>query len=290
MKLVPLAFESFGVRSMCTYVETDQKILIDPGTSIAPKRFKLPPSTEEIITLKQSRYQIAKYGGLADIITISHYHHDHFTPFEENRFLESSHDSALGIYNGKKIFLKDPNNHINKNQEKRARKLLSDLQKIPCEIEFSDGKDFQIGDTQLKFSPALAHGKENSPLGYVVAVSILYKNEKLMHASDIQGPISDKALKYVLREDPDILILSGPPLYLLRYALSKEDYEKSKEHLKHLSDNIPKIILDHHLLRTKRGLKLINELNENNNLISASQFCGEEPLLLESQRKKLHLK
>ncbi|WP_286244027.1 hypothetical protein [Methanobacterium ferruginis] len=42
MKIVPLAFESMGVRSMATFLETDQKILVDPGTSIAPKRFGFP--------------------------------------------------------------------------------------------------------------------------------------------------------------------------------------------------------------------------------------------------------
>lgn len=42
MNIVPLAFESMGVRSMATFVETDQRILIDPGTSIAPKRFGFP--------------------------------------------------------------------------------------------------------------------------------------------------------------------------------------------------------------------------------------------------------
>lgn len=47
MKVIPLAFESMGVRSMATFVETDQKILIDPGTSIAPKRFGYPPYKTE---------------------------------------------------------------------------------------------------------------------------------------------------------------------------------------------------------------------------------------------------
>lgn len=277
---------------MCIYVETDQKILIDPGTSVAPKRFKLPPSIEEIITLKQTRHEISKYAELSDLITISHYHHDHFTPFEENRFLDSSKKVAKDMYNGKKIFLKDPNKHINKNQASRAQKLLSELKNIPCQVEFSDDKEFQVGDTHLKFSSALPHGKDNSPLGYVIAVSISYNNEKFMHASDIQGPISKTALDYVLDENPDILILSGPPLYLLRYALSKEDFEKSKENLKEICTHIPKIILDHHLLRTQRGLKIISELNENKSahIIAASEICGKEPLLLESQRKKLHLK
>jgi len=35
IKVIPLADESFGVRSMCTYIETpDVKILTDPGVSL----------------------------------------------------------------------------------------------------------------------------------------------------------------------------------------------------------------------------------------------------------------
>ncbi len=37
IKITPLAFESMGVRSMCTLVETkDLKVLVDPGVSVAP--------------------------------------------------------------------------------------------------------------------------------------------------------------------------------------------------------------------------------------------------------------
>ena len=44
LKVKPLAFDSFGVRSMATFVETDDvAVLIDPSVSLAPKRYKLPP-------------------------------------------------------------------------------------------------------------------------------------------------------------------------------------------------------------------------------------------------------
>ena len=47
MKIIPLAAESLGVRSMATYVEAGQTgILIDPGATLSPSRFNLPPSTE----------------------------------------------------------------------------------------------------------------------------------------------------------------------------------------------------------------------------------------------------
>src|SRR4029453_10091458 len=48
MKVIPLAAESLGVRSMATYVEVGRTgILIDPGATLASSRFGLPPAEEE---------------------------------------------------------------------------------------------------------------------------------------------------------------------------------------------------------------------------------------------------
>ncbi|MDO8869160.1 MAG: MBL fold metallo-hydrolase [Methanobacteriaceae archaeon] len=291
MKIIPLAFESLGVRSMCTFVQTDQGILIDPGTSVAPKRFKLPPSLEEITALKESREKIVEYSKKSSIITISHYHHDHFTPFESNKFLESSSKIAYGIYSGKKIFLKNPDSNINKNQSSRAKKLIKNLKSVDdTEITYSDNQEFQIGDTNIKFSSALHHGSDYSHLGYIVAVSITFNGEKLLHASDVQGPISDMALEYILNENPDRIILSGPPLYLLGYALSDEDITKARANLEKICQKIPHVVVDHHLLRTKKGLEFINDINEMENVdvMPASCILQKKPLLLESERKTLY--
>ncbi|MBU4534689.1 MAG: MBL fold metallo-hydrolase [Euryarchaeota archaeon] len=297
MKILPLGFESMGVRSMCTYVETDQKILIDPGTALAPLRFKLPPSYEELITLKRIRSSINTRAKESNIITISHYHHDHFTPFEDNIYLESKIEDAKILYSGKKVFLKNPHQNINQNQKKRAKKLIANLKILPgCEIIYSEGeansKSFKCGETELTFSPALPHGKKGSPLGTVVALSIDYNGQKMMHASDVQGPISKNGLEYILKESPDILILSGPPHYLKGYILSEEDFIKSLQNLKEIGNQIPQIIVDHHLLRNDDGLKIIKTLNRNisGKLIPASQLINKKPLLLESQRKKLSIK
>lgn len=276
---------------MCTFVQTDQGILIDPGTSIAPKRFKLPPSKPEFEALKESRRKILEYANKSSIITISHYHHDHFTPFESNKFLESSSKAAYKIYSGKKLFLKNPQQNINKNQASRAKKLLQNLETIDVdEINYSDGHKFQIGDTNLKFSPALPHGGDNGPLGYIVGCSITYQGKKLLHASDVQGPMSDIALEYILSESPDKLILSGPPLYLLGYVLSSADLKKAKANLEEICQKVPQVVVDHHLFRSKNGLDFIKEISKttNSKIIPASLIIEKEPVLLESERKKLY--
>ena len=81
IRIVPLASESFGVRSMCTYVETsDVKVLLDPGASLAPNRFGFSPHPKEHETMMKCRERISKSAEKAEVVTISHYHFNHHTP------------------------------------------------------------------------------------------------------------------------------------------------------------------------------------------------------------------
>ncbi len=290
MKIIPLAFESLGVRSMATYIETDQKILIDPGTSIAPKRFGYPPWKNEFDALYETRARIEEYAEIADIITISHYHHDHYTPFELGKFLDSSPKSAEKIYQEKRLFIKHPTSQINKSQQKRASELLKNLEDLNCELDYSDGESFKIGDTVLKFSNPLSHGSEGSKLGYVVALTIRWDGKSLMHASDVQGPINDEAKHVILDEKPDILILSGPPTYLQGFAIERKDIENARRNLIEISSKIPKVVVDHHLLRDLRCFNFIKSVKEESGgeIIVASEIIDKEPYLLEARRKEFY--
>ncbi len=290
MKIIPLAFESMGVRSMATFVETDQKILIDPGTSIAPKRFGYPPWKNEFDALHETRVRIGEYAEKADIVTISHYHHDHYTPFELGKFLDSSPRVAEKLYQGKKLFIKHPTSQINKSQQKRASDFLKNLNDLNCEISYADGKSFEVGNTSIKFSTPLPHGSQGSKLGYVVAVTIRWDGKSFMHASDVQGPIYGEAKNVICEEKPDMLILSGPPIYLEGYAVEKADIEKARSNLIEIAEQIPKVIVDHHLLRSTRYLNFIKsvEKESGSEIRVASQIIGKEPDLLEARRKQFY--
>lgn len=290
MKVIPLAFESMGVRSMATFVETDQKILIDPGTSIAPKRFGYPPWKNEFDALYETRARIEEYAEKADIIIISHYHHDHYTPFELGKFLDSSPKGAEKLYKGKELFIKDPKFHINKSQQKRAADFLKNMKHLNRRISYSDGNSFEIGDTSLKFSNPLSHGPEGSRLGYIVAITIRWNGKSLMHASDVQGPINDEAKYVILDEKPDILILSGPPIYLQGFAIERKDIENARNNLIEISRQIPKVIVDHHLLRDLRCFNFIKSVKEESGgeILVASEIIGKEPTLLEAKRREFY--
>jgi uncharacterized protein len=290
LKIIPLAFESMGVRSMATYVKTDQKILIDPGTSLGPKRFGFPPWKTEFEALYKTRSRIQEYSKTADAVTISHYHHDHFTPFSLGRYLDSNPHYAEEIYQNKRLFMKHPTSSINQSQRKRAQELLDNLKELNCEISYSDGESYKLGDTRIKFSDPLPHGPLGSRLGYVVTVTIRWDGKSLMHASDVQGPIYEGAKELILHEKPDILILSGPPLYLLGFALEKQDVERARENLIEISQEIPRVVVDHHLLRDLRYSDFIESIkNESKNeILVASELVGKEPYLLEARRKELY--
>ncbi|WP_414468392.1 MBL fold metallo-hydrolase [Methanobacterium sp. ACI-7] len=290
MKIIPLAFESMGVRSMATYVETDQKILIDPGTSIAPKRFGYPPWKDEFEALYETRAKINECAKIADIITISHYHHDHYTPFELGKFLDSSPETAEKMYRNKRLFIKHPTSEINKSQRKRVADFLKNLDDLECEISYTDGQTFDIGNTVLKFSNALPHGPEGGRLGFVVALTIEYDGKSLMHASDVQGPISDKTKQFILDENPDILILSGPPIYLQDFVMDRSEIQKARKNLIEIAENIPKVVVDHHLLRDLRSFKFIKSIKEESkgNICVASEILDKKPYLLEARRKKFY--
>jgi predicted metallo-beta-lactamase superfamily hydrolase len=85
IRVVPLAAESVGVRSMCTYVETSSvKILLDAGVSLCPNRFGFPPHPEEFKAISECRKSIARAAEDAEVLTLSHYHFDHHTPSYED--------------------------------------------------------------------------------------------------------------------------------------------------------------------------------------------------------------
>ena len=70
IRIIPLADESLGVRSMAVYVETSTiRVLLDAGVSLAPKRYGLLPHPAEFEALKEARGRLAEmFLSLAEIL------------------------------------------------------------------------------------------------------------------------------------------------------------------------------------------------------------------------------
>jgi len=160
IKVLPLAAESLGTRSMCTYVETpDLRVLLDAGVSLSPYRFRLPPHPNEYEAIKEARQKIAEYAEKADVVTISHYHFDHHTPSYEDWLCNwTDAETAQQIYKGKLVLAKNYRADINASQRRRGWTFEKTGGKHAKSIEFADGKTFSFSETEVKFSRPVFHG------------------------------------------------------------------------------------------------------------------------------------
>lgn len=283
LKVKPVAFDSFGVRSMATYVETDDcKVLIDPAAALGPRRYGLAPHPKELERLKELWTDLKKYAAKSDVLIVTHYHYDHHDPDEAE------------IFKDKMVYLKDPKKNINKSQQTRASYFLKKLEGLPKSIEIADGATFQHGKTEIKISPAVFHGT-SSRLGYVLEVSISFAGEKMVYTSDVEGPSVEEQAAFILQENPDLLILDGPMTYMLGYRYSGESLVRSIENIKTIirETRVRDIILDHHFLRDMNHKKHLGEVyeyaSENGVRVrNAAEYIGRDADMLEARRKELY--
>jgi predicted metallo-beta-lactamase superfamily hydrolase len=274
LKVLPLAADSLGVRSMATYVECGQtRILIDPGATLGENRFNLPPTDEEWEALKRANDRISGYATRADIVFVSHYHEDHFR-----------YDPAT--YQDKTVWLKDPKRMVGPRQSGRAATLWRTL-RDRCRLDPAEGRRLETPDVVLTASPPLSHGVDATGLGYVVALTVTDRREgqRFVHASDVQGPMSPVAEAYLLRERPDLLYLSGPPTYL-EAQIGSALIDRGVESLRRIIDGTGcRVILDHHALRERSYRERLGRVWETGRVQTAAGFLGVPDALLEAYRR-----
>ena len=96
----------------------------------------------------------------------------------------------------------------------------------------------------------------------------------------------------IIKENPDVLIIDGPPTYLLGYIMSYENLRKSIKNLKRIVEKMDfkTMILDHHLLRDYRYRDLLHEVYETGkklgkNVITAAEYNNKKPVVIEGYEK-----
>jgi len=293
IKVAPLAAESLGVRSMCTFVETPNvKILLDAGVSLGPYRFGFSPHPKEYEALAECRKKIAEAADMAEVITISHYHFDHHTPsFTDWLCNWSSEETAKQIYEGKIVFAKSYRSKVNFSQRRRGWVFSKTGGKNAEKLEYADGKTYKFGQTQLRFSNPVFHGPENSQLGWLLMITVEHENERFLFASDVQGPMHTPTLHEILAQKPQLVFIGGPPAYLSE-LVEKEQLQMGMQNLEELVKKVPTTILEHHLLREANWRELSKPIfdvatNKKHSIVTAAEFLNKKNNLLESQRKQL---
>lgn len=282
MKIIPLAFDSFGARSMCTYVETkDVKLIIDPAVALGPKRFKLPPHPIELKKEAELWSIIKEYVKKSDLIAVTHYHYDHHNPDD------------IEIFKGKEIFLKHPKENINQSQKNRSAFFIKQLGDVPKKIEYADGLEREFGKTTITFSPAVYHGTSNK-LGYVTEI-VVDDGEKFLFSSDVEGPSLETQVRFMVEQNPNIVFIDGPMTYMLGYRYSQKSLDASINNLITLSEKteVETIVIDHHLTRDINWRKKMGRLFKKGEesgvkIQSAAEYIGEKDNLLEARRRELY--
>lgn len=286
MRVRIIGADSIGSRSMATVVEANGvKIFIDPGVSYAPRRYGLPPHPVELQRLREIKERILDEITDADIIVITHYHYDHYLrePEEAN------------YYRDKVLLVKDPTRDINFSQKMRAYRLFkrNAVEELARSIHVLDGRVYEIAPgVVVHASPPVPHGSPGTKLGYVVMVAIECCNEVFVHASDVQGPMSDEALNWLLSVKPSLVFISGPPTYFAGYKVPREEVDKGLHNLKVLAEKLPRgsiIVADHHMARDLEYpnylVRIASETNAR--ITSAAEFMGLPYEPLEALRKQL---
>ncbi len=282
MKIIPIAFDSFGARSMATFVKAKTKIIIDPSVALGPRRYGLPPHEKEIRMKNRLWERIKKFGELADVVIITHYHYDHHNPHE------------VEFWKGKTFLIKDPKNNINRSQTFRSAFFLDQIKGVAERIEVADGKTFEFDGVAVEFSRAVPHGT-NSRLGFVLEVLVDDGKKRFLYTSDVEGPALEEQAKPMIEFDADVIFVDGPMTYMLNYRYSKKSLEASIDNLKRVMEKtrVKELVLDHHLTRDLNWRERMREVFEFGeevgvNVVSAAEFIGKKENLLEARRKELY--
>lgn len=280
MRIEFVAFDSFGIKSSCIRVETeDIAITVDPGIAGEVRSFPLPDHEKKALYHEyKKKIKNACIG--SDCIVITHYHYDHFI------------DERSEMYENKILFIKDPEKNINRSQKDRSAHFLCNIKGLPSKIKIADEKKFNFGNTKIEFSHALWHGVKGTRLGKVVMAVIEDEEKRLVYTSDLDGPYIEEYADLIVNKNPDILIMDSYPSYLLGFIASfKNLLGVIKNTIKILERSDARVyVLDHHLLRDYRYPDLYYEVYKKakelgKKVCTAAELQGKEPKVLEGYKK-----
>ncbi len=279
MHIEIIGTESLGVRGLSCKIETkERKILIDPGIALGYNRYGLLPHPFQVALGKVIRKRIISALRWATDVVFSHYHGDHIPLVDANPYQLKAGQIA-NLQQDIRFWAKGLAG-LSRSMKVRAHSLCVVLKKgLPNAEGISDGP--------MAFSGAVPHGQANNRFGQVMMTKIEDGGQVFVHASDIQL-LDRKAILKILQWHPDIVLASGPPLYLPQ--LSNRNRDIAWKNAVSLSQTVDTLILDHHMIRCKEGIKWLNRLSceTGKRVVCAADFMKKPRLLLEAWRKQLY--
>lgn len=279
MSVEIIAAESLGVRSLCCVVTLpDRNIVIDPGIALGYKRHGLLPHPLQIAVGYQLRQEILQALKNATDVVFSHFHGDHVPLANANPY-QLSIQSLPSCFDQLQCWSKS-----DKDLSSTMKLRFQELTELLGEnLKIAEG----ITAGPLAFSTVVPHGASGNNMGTVMMTRIEIAEQVFVHASDIQL-LDNATVEKIIDWQPDIVLASGPPLYLER--LSKFEREVAWDNALRLAQNIDIVILDHHLMRSKEGLIWLDKLST---IVGKKVYCVADYMqrprrLLEADRVHLY--
>jgi predicted metallo-beta-lactamase superfamily hydrolase len=128
-------------------------------------------------------------------------------------------------------------------------------------------------------------------MGFVLAVTIDYNDTRITFAPDVQGPIVNTTLDYLLSCNANALIVGGPPIYLSKWEQSNS--EAALHSLSELAKSISILVVDHHLMRSKEWNQWMSPIfnaasNKGNKVLTMAEFANCQVRCMEADRPELY--
>ncbi len=172
--------------------------------------------------------------------------------------------------------------------EWNKHRVIPELDLGDCRVFWADSREFGFGRTRLRFSKPLFHGIEYTGLGWVIATVITCDGEKLIHSSDLNGVYIEDYARWLIEENPDVLILDGPSTYLLGYLLNEINLNRCIDNICRIIEETSTelIILDHHLCREAKFKERLSRVyrtaeKRGKTVLTAAEYVGKVPKVLE---------
>nr|WP_320190991.1 hypothetical protein [uncultured Desulfobacter sp.] len=279
MKIEIIGAESLGVRGLCCFLSVaNQRILIDPGIALGFFRKGQMPHPVQVAVGEVIREKIIHAWGKATDIVFSHFHGDHVPLTDANPY-------QLGVVRvadlnpGVRIWTKS-SEFLSAKERERYIALKERL-----DARWQEGTP---GVDPLRLSVPVPHGRKTARKEMVMMTRIK-DGTVFVHAPDIQL-LDDDTVDLVLKWQPDILLVGGPPLYLEQ--LSSNLRNRAWQNAVRLAGSVEVLILDHHVMRSIEGLLWLDRLSSESGrrVFCAADFMGVPRRLLEAQREMLYEK